>query len=48
MLEKISRQIWNLSPIFPKSRLHALLEDLGLNISSVWEDCCGATIRSWT
>jgi len=28
--------------------LHALLEDLGLNIPSIWEDYCGAATRSWT
>jgi hypothetical protein len=47
-LEDISRQIWNLPPAFPKAGLHALLEDLGLNIPSIWEDYCGAVIRSWT
>jgi hypothetical protein len=35
VLEGISRQIWSLPPAFPKTGLHALLEDLGLNISSV-------------
>ena len=34
--------------IFSKAELHALLEGLGLNIPSVWEDYCGAAIRSWT
>ena len=38
MPEGISRQIWNLPPTFPKAGLHALLEDLGLNIPSIWED----------
>jgi hypothetical protein len=47
-LEGISRQIWNLPPAFPKARLHALLEDLGLNIPSIKEDYCGAATRSWT
>ncbi len=28
--------------------LHALLEDLGLNIPSISEDYCGAAIRPWT
>ena len=37
-----------LIPSLPKAGLHALLEDLGLNISSIWEDYCGAEIRSWT
>ena len=46
VLEGISRQIWNLTPTFPKARLHALFEDLGLDIPSVWEDYCGAVIRS--
>ncbi len=48
MLEGISRQIWNLPPTFPKAGLHAILEDIGFNIPSIWEDLCGAAIRSWT
>ena len=48
VLEGISRQIRSLPPSFPKAGLHSLLEDIGLNIPSVWEDCCGAAIRSWT
>ena len=48
MLEGISRQIWKLLTTFPRAGLHALLEDLGLNIPSIWEDCCGAATRSWT
>ena len=40
-------QIWSLPPTFPKDGLHALLENLGLNIPSVWEDYYGAAIRSW-
>ena len=47
-LEGISRPIWNLPPTFPKVGLHALLEDIGLNIPSIWKDYCGAAIRSWT
>jgi hypothetical protein len=35
VLEGISRQIWNLSPAFSKAGLHALLDDLGLNIPSI-------------
>jgi hypothetical protein len=46
LLEGISRQIWNLPLAFPKAGLHALIKDLGLNIPSIWEDCCGAEIRS--
>ena len=47
VLEGISRQLWNLPPTSPKARLHTLLdEDLGLNILSVWDDYCGAAIRS--
>ena len=38
VLEGISRQIWSLPPTFPKVGLHALLEDLGLNIPLVGED----------
>jgi hypothetical protein len=48
LIEGISRQIWNLPITFPKAGLHARLEDLGLNIPSIWEDYCGAAIRSWT
>jgi len=48
VLEGISRKIWNLPPIFPKAGLHALIEDSGLTIPSIWEDYCGAVIRSWT
>jgi hypothetical protein len=48
VLEGISKKIWSLPPTFPKDGLHALLEDIGLNIPSVWEDYCGAAIRSWT
>jgi len=38
VLEGNYRQIWSLSPTFPKNGLHALLEDLGLNIPSCKED----------
>jgi len=48
LLEGISRQIWNLPLAFPKAGLHAHPEDLGLNIPSIWEEYCGAAIRSWT
>ncbi len=48
VLESISREIRNLPISFPKAGLHALLEEVGLNIPSVWEDYCGAVIRSWT
>ena len=48
VLESISREIWNLPTSFPKAGLHALLDEVGLNIPSVWEDYCGAAIRSWT
>jgi hypothetical protein len=48
ILEAISREIWTLPPTFPKAGLHALLEDIGLNIPSIWEDYCGAAIHSWT
>ena len=45
VMESISKQIWNLPSTFPKAGLHALLEDIGLNIPSFWEDYCGAAIR---
>jgi hypothetical protein len=41
-------KIWGLPPNFPKAGLYALLEDLGLNIPSIWEDYCGAVTRSST
>ncbi len=46
VVEAKSREIWSLPASFPKVGLHALLEEVGLNISSVWEDYCGAAIRS--
>ena len=48
LIEGVSRQIWNLLINFSRAGLHALIEDLGLNIPSIWEDYCGAAIRSWT
>jgi hypothetical protein len=48
LLEGISRQIWILPVAFSKAGLHALLEDLRLDIPSIWEEYCGAAIRSWT
>ncbi len=48
VLEGIYRQILNLPPTFTKVGLHVLLNDLGLNSPSLWEDYCGAAIRSWT
>jgi len=46
LIEGISRQIWKLSINFPKAGLHALLEALGLNITSIWEDYSGTAICS--
>jgi len=46
LIEKISREIWNLPASFPKAGLHALLDEMGLNTPSVWEDYCWAAIRS--
>jgi hypothetical protein len=48
VVELITRVIWNLPASFPKVGLHALLEEVMLNIPSVWEDYCGAAVRSWT
>ena len=48
VIEAISRDIWKLPASFPKAGLHALIEDVGLNIPSIWEDYCGAAVRSWT
>jgi hypothetical protein len=46
IVEKITREIWKLPASFPKACLHALITEVGLNIPSVWEDCCGAAVRS--
>jgi len=35
VLESISREIWGLPASFPKAVLHALLDEVGLNIPSV-------------
>ena len=48
MLEGISKPRWNLSLTFPKLGLQALLENLGLHITLIWEEYCGAATRSWT
>ena len=48
VLEKVSMQIWNLLASFLRTGLHALLDEVALTIPSVWEDYCGATVRSWT
>jgi len=48
VLERKSRQIWNLPASFPKAGLHALLVEVGLNIPSVWVNYCGTALRSWT
>ncbi len=48
VLESISREIWNLPASFPKAGLHALLDEVGLNTPSVWEDYCEFAVRSWT
>jgi hypothetical protein len=48
VVESISKEIWNLPTSFTKAGLHAVLEEAGLNIPSVWEDYCGAAVRSWT
>ncbi len=48
VIEKISIKIWNLPTFFPKAGFHALPDDLGLNVPSVFEDYSGADIRAWT
>ena len=48
ILEGTSMKIWHLPNAFPRAGLHAPPEELGLNIPTVWEDCCGSDIRSWT
>ncbi len=46
VIEAMSREIWNLPASFPKAGIHALLDEVGLNIPSVWEDYCGSAVRS--
>ena len=48
ILEGTSRRIWNLPQTFPRAGLHAPIEELGLNIPTIWEDYCGTAVRSWT
>jgi len=48
VLKRISRQVWNLPASFPKAGLHALLEEVGLNIPSVWVEFWGTALRSFT
>jgi hypothetical protein len=37
VVETISRKIWDLPTSFPSAGLHALFEDLELNVPPVWE-----------
>ena len=46
VVEKISRKLWDLPDSYRKVGLHALIENLGLNILSTWEGYYGAAIRS--
>jgi hypothetical protein len=48
VVEAITREIWSLPASFTKAGLHAMLEEVGLNIPSIREDYCGAAVRSWT
>ncbi len=48
VLESISMEIWNLPASFPKEGIHALLEEVRLNIPSVLENYCVESVRSWT
>jgi hypothetical protein len=48
ILESTSRKIWRLSKCSPRAFLHSTAEEIGLNIPTVWEDYCGAAVRSWT
>jgi hypothetical protein len=48
VIVKLFRKIWSLPAPFPKAGLHARPEELDLNIPTVWEDDCGAAIRSCT
>jgi hypothetical protein len=47
ILEGTSKKIWNLPNTFPRAGLQAPTDELGLDIPTVWEDCCGFAIRSW-
>jgi hypothetical protein len=48
ILEGTSMKIWHLPNTFSRAGLYAPPEELGLNILTLWEDCCGSAIRSWT
>jgi hypothetical protein len=48
VVKQILKKTWNLPVSFPNIELHALLDDLGLNVPSVWKDYCGADIRALT
>ncbi len=48
IVEGVTRNIWHLPNNFPITGIHAPPEELGLNIPTIWEDYCGATVRSWT
>jgi hypothetical protein len=41
-------KIWGLSTSFPRAGLNCPIEEIGLNIPSIWEDYCGTALRSWT
>jgi len=47
-VEKLSRKIWGLPASFPRGGMHVPVEEIGLNIPSIWEDFCGSLLRSWT
>jgi hypothetical protein len=48
LLERLSRKIWHLLNSSPRAGLHSPINELGLNIPTIWEDICITAVRSWT
>jgi hypothetical protein len=47
-LEGTCRKIWKLPKGFLTAGMNAPHDELGLNLPTIWEDYCSATINSWT
>jgi len=48
LLEILSRKMWGLPTSFPRIGLLGPIEEIGLNIPSIWEDFCGSAFQSCT
>jgi len=46
--ERLSRKTRGIPTSFPTAGLHGPIEEIELNIPSIWEDFCGSALRSWT